>query len=56
MLFEDEVYDAAISLAIHGHPLGFENLYKFANECHVLSKNIIPKLDIIDYKLFIKRI
>lgn len=50
---EDEVYDAALSLAIYGHSLGFETLYKFANECHELSNNIIPKLDILPDLKFI---
>ncbi|PHR71896.1 MAG: hypothetical protein COA67_05765 [Lutibacter sp.] len=50
---EDEVYDAALSLAIYGHSLGFEILYEFANESHKLSKHIIPKLDILPDLKFI---
>ena len=51
---ENEVYDAALSLAIYGHPIGFETLYKFADMSHELSNHIIPKLDILPDLKFIK--
>jgi len=44
---EDEVYDAAISLAIYRYDIGFETLYKFANRTHELSKQINSKTVIL---------
>jgi hypothetical protein len=50
---EDDVYGAALSLAICGYTEGFELLNQFADEIHRLSKNIHPIADIIPDLKFI---
>ncbi|MEZ5007615.1 MAG: hypothetical protein R2753_05615 [Chitinophagales bacterium] len=50
---EDDVYGAALSLAICGYAEGFELLNQFADGSHRLSKNIHPIADIIPDLAFI---
>lgn len=50
---EDDVYGAALSLAICGYPEGFELLNQFADKTHKLSNNIHPIADIIPDLTFI---
>lgn len=50
---EDDVYGAALSLAICGHTEGFEILNQFADKTHRLSNNIHPIADIIPDLAFI---
>lgn len=51
---EDDVYGAALSLAICGYDEGFELLSQFADETHRLSKNIHPLVDMIPDLVFVK--
>lgn len=44
---EDDVYSAALCLAICDYDSGFELLNQFADKTHMLSKNIDPLSDII---------
>jgi hypothetical protein len=50
---EDDVYGAALSLAICGYTEGFEILNQFADKTHRLSNNIHPIADIIPDLTFI---
>lgn len=50
---EDDVYGAALSLAICGYTEGFELLNQFADKTHKLSNNVHPIADIIPDLTFI---
>ena len=51
---EDEVYDAAVSLAIYGDERGFEVLKEYAAGTHPLLKYMSPQMDIPEDLVFLK--
>lgn len=51
---EDDVYGAALCLAICGYTEGFDLLDQFVDKTHRLSKHIDPISDIIQDLIFIK--
>lgn len=51
---EDDVYGAALCLAICGHDEGFELLSAFARQTHRLSANIHPVADMLPDLKFIE--